>query len=473
MTQGITFSGLASGLDTQAIIDAILAVEGRSQRALEVRKSDEQKKLTLLGTFEGLVNKLRDKARDLQKAGNFFAHKLSVGQEGVANFTLGGEAQAGAHTLLVTSLASADRYAFDGVADPDTTALGAGNISFDYDGTTYSVDVVSGFDSLNNVAAAINTAADGKVTASVVNAGTSSSPSYQLVLAGDSSGADFAITGLTSSVAGLTGATRVSTASNAVAVIDGLSVERSTNLFSDVLPGVSFTVARKMEATDAPVTFTVEIDPEGIRTNIKEFVDAYNEVIDFTNKQNTFSTDNGPGGPLFGDGVLSAIRAGLRRALFNPDPTMLSANPDYGSLGNLGIDVQNDGKLEIDETELDEKLSADLNAFERFFNRPDDANTADVDERGAFVRVLETLDSLTKNTTAIDGQTTIEGLFAARRTAIGKLVKGFDKDIDNLQLRLDSLQESLTRKFAALEQILSGLQSQQAYLNASLGSGGR
>ena len=471
MTQGITFSGLASGLDTQAIIDAILAVEGRSQRALEGRKSDEQKKLTLLGTFEGLVNKLRDKARDLQKAGNFYAHELSVGDETVANFTLSGNAQSGAHTLLVTSLASADRYAFDGVADPDTTGLGAGNISFDYDGVTYSVDVVSGSDTLNEIAAAINTAADGKVTASVVNAGTSTSPSYQLVLAGDDSGADFAITGLTTSVAGLTGATRVSVASNAIAVIDGLTVERSSNLFADVLPGVSFTVSRKQDPLDDPVTFTIETDPAGIRDNIKEFVDAYNEVIDFTNKQNTFSTDSGPGGPLFGDGVLSAIRGGLRRALFNPDPTVLAANPNYGSLGNIGIDVQNDGRLEIDESELDEKLNGDLRAFADFFNRADDLATTEVDERGAFVRVVESIESLTKNATAVDGETTIEGLFAARRTAINKLIKGFDKDIDNLQLRLDSLQESLTRKFAALEQILSGLQSQQAYLAASLGGG--
>src|SRR5688572_33487809 len=91
---GIQFGGLASGLDTSAIIDAILLVEGRAKRVLQGRKEDEQEKLTLLGTFQGLVEKLQDKARDLQTAGNFFAHELAVGEEGIASFTLSGSAEA-------------------------------------------------------------------------------------------------------------------------------------------------------------------------------------------------------------------------------------------------------------------------------------------------------------------------------------------------------------------------------------------
>ena len=192
---GIQFGGLASGLDTGAIIEAILAVESRPIRLLESRKEAEQEKLTLLGTFEGLVNALRDKARDLTAAHEFFAHELTVGEEGIAAFTLGGSAGAGAHTLEVLSLAAADRHAFAGVADPETTALGTGTVSFTYKGTAYSVDVQAGSDNLNDIAAAINSAAGAEVTATVVNVGTETSPSYQLVLAGDDTGADFAFVG--------------------------------------------------------------------------------------------------------------------------------------------------------------------------------------------------------------------------------------------------------------------------------------
>lgn len=459
---GIQFGGLASGLDTGAIIDAILAAEGRSLRVLENRKKGEQQKLTLLGTFEGLVNKLRDKARDLQVASKFFAHKLSVGEEGIANFTLSGSAEAGAHTLEVISLASADRYAFAGVADP-TAALGAGTVSFTYGTTPHSVAVAAG-SNLNDIAAAINTAAGADVTATVVNVGTSSTPSYQLVLAGDDSGADFTITGLTSSVAGLSGATQVSPASNAEIVIDGLTVQRSSNLFADVLPGISFTVSRTTpDAT--PMSFTVDLDPSGIKANIQEFVDAYNEVVAFTNDQNTFSLEEGTGGELFGDSALDAVRSTLRRALFNVDlGTVVADNEGYSTLGLIGIELSSDGKLEIDDEKLEQKLNGNLDLFSDFFRF--EGVAVDHSDSGVFGRIDGMLDDLLDDSTAPNGRN-VDGLIDLRKSSIGRQVKDFDDEIERLEFRLDKLEESLVLKFAGLERLLSGLQSQQAFLGAT------
>jgi len=463
---GIQFGGLASGLDTNAIIAAILAVEGRTQRVLEARKDDEREKLTLLGTFQGLVEKLQDKARDLQTAGNFFAHELAVGEEGIANFTLSGSAQAGAHTLEVLFLASADRYAFAGVADP-AASLGTGTVSFTYDGTTHSVDVLAGSDSLNGIAAAINAAAGDDVTASVVNVGTESAPSWQLVLAGDDTGADFAITGLTSTVAGLTGATQVSSASNASVKVDGLAVQRSSNLFSDVLPGVSFTVSRTN--TGVPLSFTVELDPEGMKTKLQEFVDAYNEVVEFVNDQNTFTLEDGAGGPLFGENALEAVRSVLRRAVFEPDLALVADDTEgYSTLRLIGIELQADGTLEIDAEKLDEKLSADLERFSDFFRRADDETTATIDERGIFVKLEDMLKDLIDDSTALDGETRIDGLFDAGRDSIGRQIRDFDKQIESQERRLEALEQTLVAKFSALEKLLSGLQSQSAFLQGSL-----
>ena len=463
---GIQFGGLASGLDTNAIIEAILAVEGRTKRVLEGRKEDEQEKLTLLGTFQGLVEKLQDKARDLQTAGNFFAHTLEAGEEGIASFTLSGSAQAGGHTLEVLALASADRYAFAGVADP-TTSLGTGNVSFTYDGIAYSVAVLAGSDSLNGISAAINQATDGAVTASVVNAGTESAPSWQLVLAGGETGADFAITGLASSVAGLTGATQVSTASNASVRIDGLAVQRASNLFADVLPGVSFTVTRPNAGT--PLSFTIELDPEGMRAKLKEFVDAYNEVVEYVNDQNTFTLEAGPGGPLFGENALDAVRSTLRRAVLEADRTLVEADTEgYSTLRLIGIDLQADGTLRIDDDELDEKMSKNLDLFSDFFRGEDDALTTAIDERGIFVKLEDMLKQLIDDSTAPDGETHIDGLFDARRNSIGRQIRDFDSQIESQERRLESIEQTLVAKFSALEKLLSGLQSQQTFLQGAL-----
>lgn len=463
---GIQFGGLASGLDTNAIIAAILAVEGRAVRALEGRKDEEQKRLTLLSTFEGLVEALQQKAHDLRGASEFFAHKLSVGAEGFAAFTLTGEAEAGAHTLEVLSLAAADRYAFTGVTDPAATGLGAGNVQFTYAGTAYDVAITAGSDSLNGIAGAINGAAGDDVTASVVNVGTETAPSWQLVLAGDDTGADFAISGLSSSVAGLTGATRVSTASNASVKIDGLLVQRSSNAFAGVLPGVTFTVSGKTEV-DVPMTFTVELDPEGMRTKLKEFVDAYNTVVQFVSNQNAFSPETGPGGVLFGENALESVRTTLRRALLEPDRTLAAADTEgYSSLGLLGIELQEDGTLQIDDDKLDEKLSTNLEAFSDFFRREDDALTTTIDERGVFVKLEDMLEGLLDDSTAADGVTKIDGLFDARRDSIARQMKDFDRQISSQERRLEALEASLITKFSALERLLSGLQSQSAFLGS-------
>jgi flagellar hook-associated protein 2 len=457
---GIQFGGLASGLDTGAIIDAILLAEGRTLRSVQNRKEDEQKRLTLLGTFEGLLNTLRDKARDLQSAGNFFAHELSVGEEGIASFTLSGSAVAGAHTLEVLSLAAADRYAFAGVADPEA-ALGGGTLSFSYGATPYSVSVAAG-SSLIDVAKAINDAAGDDVTATIVNTGTASSPAYQLVLAGDDTGADFTITGLTSSVTGLSGATRVSTASNASAIVDGLAVQRSSNLFSDVLPGISFTVLR---TTEAPLSFTVDVDTEGIQANVQEFVDAYNAVVEFMNDQNSFSIEDGAGGELFGDSALDTVRSTLRRALFSVDiGTVVADQEGYTTLGLLGIDVQTDGTLEVDSTQLAEKLNGNLDLFSEFFRR--EGTAVDHSDKGLFGRVDGMLDDLLDNSTTPSGAR-VDGLIAGRKSSLQRQVANYDKDLTRLEERLDLLEQTLVQKFATLERLMAGLQSQQAFLGAT------
>jgi flagellar hook-associated protein 2 len=459
MTLGsIQFGGLGSGLDTAAIIDAILGVESRPIRLLESRKEAEQEKLSLIGTFEGLVRDLKEKARELGLTSNFFAHELTVGQEGIASFTLSGNAVSGSHTLAVSSLAQADRYAFAGVSDP-TLGLGAGTLGFTYDGVSYSVDIAAGSDSLNGIAAAINAAApEGStipaaseaVTASVVNVGTESAPSYQLVITGKQTGADFAIQGLTTSVAGLTGQTQLTTAANAVVVVDGLTVQRSSNVFSDVLAGISFTVSA---TTTTPLTFTVDTDPAGMKENLQGFVDAYNAVIDFIGKQNTFSLEDGPGGELFGDRLLDSVRSALRRALFEVDP-LVAANDPYSTLALVGIESDTDGKLSIDDEVFDAKLSGDLEAFAELFLAP---------ESGLFDRLESEIDGLIKDSTAPNGQA-IDGLFDARRAAVHTVIRGFDDQIDRLERNLEKLEESLVRRFSALENLIGGLNAQAAFL---------
>ena len=110
------FGGLASGLDTNAIVSAVVNLESRPIRILQSQREEEQTKLSLIGTFEGLVDSLQAKAQELVEGSAFLASSLSVGTEGIASFEVSSGALGGSHELEVISLAKANRFV---VASPE------------------------------------------------------------------------------------------------------------------------------------------------------------------------------------------------------------------------------------------------------------------------------------------------------------------------------------------------------------------
>ena len=251
---GISFSGLASGLDSGSIIEKLVQLESVPIGQLEKKKKEHQAKLSDLGTLKGYVKELQKQAKTLSTLQDFLVFAVTPSQEGVASFSATGSAGVGSHTLEVLQLATTDRWAFDGVADATTDlATGAGQtVSFTAGGTAYTVSVAQDASSLEEIAAAISEEAGEDVEASVVNAGTEAAPSWKLVLTAKSSGEESRISGITSSIAGLaidgTGpdsggvaqsANNLVVGSNALAVVDGLTVERTTNELEGVLTGVS------------------------------------------------------------------------------------------------------------------------------------------------------------------------------------------------------------------------------------------
>ena len=83
----ISFGGLGSGLDTNAIIEAILGVERVPINQLQAKKAGQQQKISLLGTFEGHVNSLREKAVSLSTLGEFLSVQASTPNETAATIS--------------------------------------------------------------------------------------------------------------------------------------------------------------------------------------------------------------------------------------------------------------------------------------------------------------------------------------------------------------------------------------------------
>lgn len=482
-----TFGGLASGLDTNTIIQQLISIERLPIQKLEAQKATEQSRLDLLGTLSGMVKNLQSNAAALSSTDSFLSYTASVSHEGIANVSTTGTAQSGSHTLLVEQLAQADRWSFDGVSDPSVDLASADGeaVSFSVNGTSYNIPLTAADSSLYDISAAINLAAGDEVTASVVNAGTQSSPDWQLVLASDETGTDFAVAGLSSSVAGLTldgtigGPNHVAQASNAVVVLDGITIERTTNSFDDVLEGVTIDLLSADPSQE--VTIQVGADNEAITERIQDLVDSYNEVVGFINEQNNYTEEGGAGGVLFGDNLLAQVKRSIDSALFDVDIATVQADTEgYSTLGLIGIDRENDGTLTVDSEKLGAKLDGNLDAIVDLFADLDgfdnagaaensagyyiDSGTTDSGLASSLDRAIDAMFGILDNV----GGTTINGIFDSRKDSINARIERFNDRIEARETYIVQYEQRLIRRFTALEELMSGLNSQGAALQNAL-----
>ena len=490
-----SFSGLASGIDSGAIVRQLVALERLPIQRFEAQRAEQKSKLDLIGTLKKHVEKLQEAANDLRSMSKFLSFKAQASHEGVAAFTVTGAATSGSHTLEVLSLAQIDRWAFDAVTD-DMAQLAGGageTISFTVGDTAYDVEIDPAQSNIHQIASQINSAAGQDVTASVVNTGTASSPSYQLVLTSKASGEDARITGLASGIGALTldstppdvngvaqSTNNLTVGTNAVAVVDGLTIERSTNKVDGVLPGV--TIDLQSANSGQPITFTITADSEAIKGRIQKFVDAHNEVMSFIKAQNTYNEDAGPGGKLFGDSILASVRREIRGALFGGDTAATVGDTEgYATLALVGIRLDNNGQFTVNQTVLDAKLEANLDALADLF-----VDTDGFDNGGAAPNTPEYYEDITADSgiaerlhRAIDRMfdtvegpngSSLKGLFDARSDVLNANMKRYDKQIERREVLLERFEANLIKRFAALEQLMGSLNSQGAALNSVLTS---
>jgi flagellar hook-associated protein 2 len=265
---------------------------------------------------------------------------------------------------------------------------------------------------------------------------------------------------------------------NAFAIVDGLEVERSTNDFTDVITGVSFTA--QAADPDTEITFTTQPEKTTIKKKVQDLLDSYNGVINYINTQNTYSKEGGTGGVLFGDSLLSGVRTSIHSALFNvPIDTVVNDTTGYATLNNVGITTQRDGTLTIDQTKFDEKLAGDLAAFADLFVDKDGFDnggatvntpayftdtTADSGLAATLVRSIDRLLSSQEGT----GGVALKGLFDVRTDTINKQIRSIDEQVVKKQDYLDTYQARLIQRFANLEQVIGQLNSKGAGFAAAI-----
>ncbi len=443
--------GLSSGIDYDSLISGILQLERQPINRLEDRQSDYNQTISAYSQLSSKVSALKDAADNLRTVSSFFVKTGSVSDETVLGVSVSNSASAGNYDISITQLAQAHKITHQtGLSDKDTTiVLQAGNkFEFTINGESQSITASSDM-TLEDLAAAINDltyTGDVEVEATVVNTGTTSSPSYKLILTSNTTGADYGITvTLDQSVLDMqTNPVELKAAQDAVFTVDTLQVTRSSNTISDVLDGITFTLKKGSSSA----TITVSNDTDSIVGNIQDFVDAYNNIVNYISQNSTYDTQTNTGGPLNGESTAKNIINHLRSII----TSRVSGLPeDLRALSQIGISTNRDGTLSLNTTTLNEKLASDIDGVADIFT--DSTN-------GIGVRIYDYVDDVTD---AYDGAIHI------RVSGLQSRVEDISDDISELEAKLERMEEDLRRQFAALESLLAGLSAQSSFLGGLTG----
>ncbi|MBK6916416.1 MAG: flagellar filament capping protein FliD [Deltaproteobacteria bacterium] len=435
----ISFSGLASGLDTKSIISALVGVERVPMLRLQAKNDDYSAQGRIVDQLSSALSALKTAAEKLGSAGDFLSYAGTSSDDGVVKVTTSGTSVPGNYAIEVSSLAHAQRTYSDPVTDATAALSGsAQTLTLDINGTQTAISIDAGA-SLRDVAAAIN-ASGADASAGILFDGTR----YRLQVVGRSTGEDNGITftdtglGLNLSGAGNT----VQAATDAALTVDGFPVTSASNVLTDVLPGT--TLELRSEST-GPVNLEVKADPAGVKTKLQSFVDAYNSVARIIQNQSGVGKDTST---LNGDSTVRTIEQGLSALISSPIPGLVGVGGSTLQLADLGIQTQRDGTLTLDGTDLDSALAADFGRAATYF-------AGDGTNSGMSKLLGDLVEGYTSKT---------DGLLTTRKKGLTDTIAANDKQIENMQAYLDRFESSLTQQYSALEQTMSTLQGQQSYL---------
>jgi flagellar hook-associated protein 2 len=346
----------SSSFNAQQYVASIISAESAPEQLMQQQVSTLSSQASALSTINTQLMSLQNAVFALNDFQGALAAKVANSSDtSVATATATSLATAGSHTLTVANLASTSSEYTNTLADGNTTFTTG---SFDLQvgsNTPVTVTVDSTNNTLNGLAAAINNLGAG-VTASVITDANGS----RLGLVSNTSGAPGNIT-ISSNTTGLT-FTQAVAGANANFTVDGISLSSTSNAASGVLPGVSLQLNN---VTTAPVTITVAPDTQQATTAINSFISAYNTVIGSVNQQFTYDPTTQSTGPLGSDTVLMQIQQNL----LGDAAFTVAGNSGYTNLASIGITMNEDGTLSLDQPTLNAAMTSNYSAVQNLFQQ--------------------------------------------------------------------------------------------------------
>lgn len=438
MSSTASISGL-SGFNSADLVDRLMQLEAVSQTRLQTRASAESRVLTSLQNLNSRLASLGSRAGEQAKESTWSSLK-ATSSDPTVTVSADTAARPGTMELTVQSVAATHRLGFATAAAAGTVVTGASTtVRLDrLDGTTLDVDTGDG--TLAGLAAALNDPARSTgVRATMVRV---ADDSYRLLVESTVPGAasDFTLTAADGSAL-LGGATVRAGTDAAIDVGSGIVATSSNGVFTDLMPGVDVTLGAAT-VPGSKVALTLAGDAGSRTAGMRALVDAVNATLSDMDSLTAYNAAAKTSGALAGDPTVRSVRNQLLTAVYPADGT---------SLAPLGIQLDRNGKLTLDETLFSAAYAAD----------PTGVAAAITGKNGFAGRVSAAADGASN---ATDG--TLTQAITGRRAGIARL----NDSIEQWDLRLEMRRTALTRQFTALETAVTTLQSQSSWLSSQIAS---
>jgi len=447
--------GIQSGLDTANIIDQLISIEGRPLRILERREASLDQQKTLFQEFNTKLSSMKSALETIGGDDTLDQVAATSSNEDVLEVTGSASSNLGSFSLTINSLAAQTIFISVTLGSSDPTASAGittgGTLTVDV-GSNSETIAYTNSDSLNDIRDAINNLTL-DVSASIVDVdGTGTD--YRLVVTGTEEGTANAVsftgtadTGSLVTDFGLSAADQ--SAADASIDMAGTTFTRSSNTVTDMIDGLTLTLK---DATGTPtVAVQVVADSSNNLFEINKFVDALNEVRQFTVDQTKFTDGANSQPPLFGDRTLISTDSELR-SLLTAQFTSLST---IQSMSQLGITIDTGtGLFEVDTSRVTEQLDDNPSAVQTFFEALMDSMTN--------VSGTGTLDGMTDS---------IDGRIKTKTDFLQTEIDQIQESKDRMEKRLEGRRALLERQFLQMEQTMAQMQNQTSSFAGGLGGG--
>ncbi|MBP1971165.1 flagellar hook-associated protein 2 [Virgibacillus natechei] len=497
--------GLVSGMDTDSMVDDLMAAERIPLNKMEQDKTMLEWERDGFRDINKSLLELDNMLSDMKYSRTYNSKTVNSTQEDAVTATGNADSPEGSYNINVTQLATSAMNVTQGELDikADEPLVGQGSVdeertvefdTFNEDGEkikpSHSYDINEG-DTLNDVLAKITNDEDNHVRAfydeqsNRVFMETTRTGSYnngEIEIDGDGEIIEpeiyfkkdsFLDNELKMDIGEETGG------KNAVFEYNEFEIESKDNNYT--LNGINFEFKSE---TEGNATLTVDNDTDAAFDSIMEFIDQYNEVVDtlngtqqeernrdyppLTEAQKNEMTENEI--ELWEEQAMSGILKGessITNGLFSMRQSWYSnveTDGDITSITQIGITTSanylDGGKLEVDEDTLRSALEENPNEVQKLFSNSED------DESRGLVNRLE--DSIEQTMGRIEERAG-KGTDTLENYTIGKNLKDLDDRISAFEDRLTRTETRYLNEFAAMEQAISRMNQQSTMLMDQFG----